>query len=829
MAEHDHCGGKAGRTTDPVCGMTVDPASAKHSFEHEGRVHYFCSAGCRQKFANEPDKYLGDEAHGHEHGHGHPHHEVEPSGAKPYYCPMCEGVEDDDAGECPKCGMALERVPGAPATRTKTEWTCPMHPEIVRDEPGECPKCGMALEPRTVSVEGGEEEENPELVDMRRRLWISLVFSVPLFVLAMAPMILPGDPFAFIPHTIRKWVELGLATPVVLWCGWPFLVRGVRSVKTWNLNMWTLIGLGVSVAYLYSVVATVAPELFPAALRGEHGQVPVYFEAAGTIISLVLVGQVLELRARSRTGAAIRELLGMQAKTARRIAEDGSETDVPIAEIVVGDRLRVRPGEKVPVDGEVLEGRSSVDESMLTGEPVPVDKSVGDHLVGATINGNGALIMRADKVGGETMLAQIIKLVGEAQRSRAPIQGLADKVSAVFVPTVVGAAVLSFAIWALWGPEPRLAHALVNAVAVLIIACPCALGLATPISIMVALGRGAKAGVLFADAEAVEHLEKVEVLVVDKTGTLTEGKPKLAVVEPLPGGPSEDKLLTWVASLERGSEHPLAAAIVAGAEERGLKLSEAEGFEAVTGKGVIGSVAGRHVAVGNRRLLSELVDDEQLAALGERAEALRGEGKTAMLVAVDERPAGLIAVADPIKSTTREALAELRRDGLRIVMLTGDAQATATHVAGELGIDEFVAEVLPADKADEVRAIQAKGVRVAMAGDGINDAPALALADVGIAMGTGTDVAIGSAGVTLLEGDLRGISRARKLSRATMRNIKQNLAFAFLYNALGVPIAAGALYPVFGLLLSPMLAAAAMSFSSVSVISNALRLRAVKL
>jgi Cu+-exporting ATPase len=595
--------------------------------------------------------------------------------------------------------------------------------------------------------------------------------------------------------------------------------------------MWTLIGLGVGVAYVYSVVATLAPGLFPASLRGPHGEVEVYFEAAGMIVSLVLVGQVLELRARSRTGAAIRGLLGLQAKTARRIAEDGGEVEVPISDIAVGDRLRVRPGEKIPVDGVVLDGHSSVDESMLTGEPLPVSKSAGDHLVGATINGAGGLIMRAEKIGSETMLAQIIALVAAAQRSRAPIQGLADKVSAVFVPTVVAVAVLAFAVWALWGPPPRIAHGLVNAVAVLIIACPCALGLATPISIMVALGRGATAGVLFADAKAIERLEQVDVLVIDKTGTLTLGKPELARVEPLADGPTSDELLRWVATLERGSEHPLAAAIVAGAQQRGLRLppEDAREFTVVPGEGVTGWVGDHQLAVGNRRLLAEFVDAAVLEQLGERAELLRKEGQTAVLVAVDGRAAGLITVADPIKPTALAALDELRADGLRVVMLTGDAHTTAAHVAKQLGLTEFVAEVLPANKADHVARLQGEGRVVAMAGDGINDAPALARADVGIAMSTGTDVAIGSAGLTLLEGDLRGILRARKLSRATMRNIKQNLAFAFIYNTLGVPIAAGVLYPVFGLLLSPMLAAAAMSLSSVSVISNALRLRAVKL
>ncbi|HVI01147.1 MAG TPA: heavy metal translocating P-type ATPase [Enhygromyxa sp.] len=817
------------KARDPVCGMSVTIATAKHTFEHDGQTYYFCCNGCKQKFSAEPAKYGAAPAvehhdHAH-HDHAHHHHEpVTPSGRKPWYCPMCAGVESEQPGDCPKCGMALERAPGVP---TKTvQWTCPMHPEIIRDAPGECPICGMALEPRTIEA---SPRENPELADMRRRLWVSLVFSVPLFVLAMLPMVVPGDPFAFIPHAIRKWLELALATPVVLWCGWPFLRRGASSLKTRNLNMWTLIGLGVSVAFLYSVVATVAPGLFPLAMHGDHG-VPVYFEAAAIIVTLVLVGQVLELRARSRTGAAIEALLGMAPKTARKLLDDGREVDVDIATIQVGDRLRVRPGEKVPVDGTILEGHGPVDESMLTGEPLPVDKHPGDALIGATQNGTGSLVMRAEKVGSETMLARIVALVAEAQRSRAPIQALADKVSGVFVPVVVAIALLAFAIWGLAGPEPRLAHALVNAVAVLIIACPCALGLATPISITVAMGRGAQAGVLFANAEAIERLEQVDVLVVDKTGTLTEGKPKLARVEPLAGGPSEDQLLRLVASLERGSEHPLAAAIVAGAEDRKLRLVAHEQFESRTGKGVVGRVEGRTIAIGNHALLAEQgVSSSALAELGERAEALRSEGQTAMLVAIDGAAAGLIAVADPIKPTTREAISSLRADGLEIVMLTGDAHKTAAHVAKQLGIDRFTAELLPQDKAARVAALQAEGKRVAMAGDGINDAPALARADVGIAMGTGTDVAIGSAGVTLIKGDLRAILRARRLSRATMRNIKQNLAFAFFYNALGVPVAAGVLYPFAGVLLSPMLAAAAMSFSSVSVIGNALRLRRAKL
>ncbi len=781
MSDHEH-----ERATDPVCGMSVNIATAKHQFELGGTTYYFCGGSCRTKFEADPDKYLSKAAEAPDHAHIPT---VVPSGQKAYYCPMDPGVESDTPGDCPICGMALERTPGF--------------------------------------ADADEPEQNHELDDMRRRLWISLLFSVPLFVLAMAPMVVP-DAFAGIDPRVRRFIELGLATPVVVWCGAPFFARAWRSLRNRALNMWTLIGLGTGVAYVYSVIAALAPDLFPASLHGHHG-VEVYFEAAGTIVSLVLVGQVLELRARSRTGAAIRGLLGLQAKTARRLTKCGHEKEVPIADIVVGDRLRVRPGEKIPVDGVVLEGHSSVDESMLTGEPLPVTKTVGDRVVGATINGAGGLVMRAEKVGRETLLAQIITLVGAAQRSRAPIQSLADKVSGVFVPTVVGVAVLAFVSWAIWGPEPRLAHALVNAVAVLIIACPCALGLATPISITVALGRGATAGVLFADAKAIERLRQVDVLVIDKTGTLTMGKPQLGTVEPSADGPSDDELLGLVASLERGSEHHLASAILAGAEQRGLQLEEASEFSVVPGEGVSGRVRGREIAVGNARLLAKFVDADALTQLSERAEVLRREGQSAVLVAIDGRAAGLITVTDPIKPTAKPALDELRAEGMRIVMLTGDAKATAAHVAAQLGITEFAAEVLPADKADHVARLRSEGRVVAMAGDGINDAPALARADVGIAMSTGTDVAIGSAGLTLLEGDLRGILRARKLSHATMRNIQQNLAFAFLYNALGVPIAAGALYPVFGLLLSPMLAAAAMSLSSVSVIGNALRLRTIDL
>ena len=694
-----------------------------------------------------------------------------------------------------------------------------MHPEIVRDAPGTCPKCGMALEARTVAV---DEEESAELRDMRRRFWFAAFLTVPLVFVTMGDL-LPGQPVsALMSSEMRVWVELILATPVCLWSAWPFYVRFVESIRHKSLNMFTLIGLGVSVAYLYSLVAALLPGIFPPSFRDATGEVAVYFEAAAVIVTLILLGQVLELRARSQTNAAIKKLLGLAAKSARRIGDDGGEEDVPLDAVQVGDRLRIRPGEKVPVDGVVLEGESHIDESMVSGEPLPVHKQTGDKLVGATINGTGALVMRADKVGAETLLSRIVAMVAEAQRSRAPIQRLADVVAAYFVPIVVAVAVITFVVWSLVGPEPRMAHALINAVAVLIIACPCALGLATPMSIMVAAGKGASLGVLFKNAEAIEVLRKVDTLVVDKTGTLTEGKPKLVSVIPEEGF-DEATLLGLIASLERSSEHPLGAAIVAGAEQRGLQLSEVEGFESITGHGVRGHVGGRDVALGNRALLQRLgVDARQLTA---RAEGLRSEGQTVMFVVVDGQAGGLVGVADPIKESTPEAIRALHREGVRIVMLTGDSTATARAVAKQLGLDEVMAEVLPDQKAEKIRELQAEGRVVAMAGDGINDAPALAQAQVGIAMGTGTDVAMESAGVTLVKGDLRGIVRARRLSRQTMANIKQNLFFAFVYNTAGVPIAAGVLYPAFGLLLSPMIAAAAMSFSSVSVIGNALRLR----
>ncbi len=755
-----------------------------------------------------------------------------PSGASRIYtCPMHPEVENPGPGSCPKCGMGLEPATVA-APATSTEWTCPMHPEVVRDEPGSCPICGMALEPRTVTA---EEEENPELVDMTRRFWVSAVLTLPLVILAMGRH-LPGDFVAELVGQGADWVELALATPVVLWGGWPFFVRAWQSVVHRSLNMFTLIGLGVGVAYLYSVVATVAPHIFPGSFRGEGGEVGVYYEAAAVIVTLVLLGQVLELKARSRTGKAIRALLDLAPDLARRIGPDGEETDVPLDAVQPGDRLRVRPGEKVPVDGTVVEGISRIDESMVTGEPMAVEKGPGDRVIGATVNGTGSLVMKAEQVGADTLLARIVQMVADAQRSRAPIQRLADQVAAWFVPAVVASAVVTFIVWAWIGPEPAMAYALINAVAVLIIACPCALGLATPMSIMVAAGKGASHGVLFKNAEAIEVLQDVDTLVVDKTGTLTEGRPRLVHVETV-DGMDEERLLTLAAAAERGSEHPLAEAVVAGAEERGLAeagSARAEDFESVTGKGVTarvvtpeGSGEGTAVALGNRALLDQLgVEAEGLAAA---AEERRRQGETVIFVAVDGRAAGLLGVADPVKETTPAAIEALHRQGLRIVMLTGDSRTTAEAVARRLGIDEVMADVLPEEKAAAVQRMQEEGRVVAMAGDGINDAPALARAEVGIAMGTGTDVAMESAGVTLVRGDLGGIVRALRLSRATMRNIRQNLFFAFIYNSLGVPVAAGVLYPVFGVLLSPMFAAAAMSLSSVSVIGNALRLRRVEL
>ena len=738
-----------------------------------------------------------------------------------YTCPMHPEIRQSEPGSCPKCGMALEPVV-EPASAPRTEYVCPMHPEVVRSEPGNCPICGMTLEPRTAEVEA----EDHELRDMSLRFWVSAALALPLFVLAMAHDLFPAAMPGFLGVERLQWIQFILATPVVLWGGWPFFVRGWASLVNRSLNMFTLIALGVGVAWGYSLVAVFWPGMFPASMRGAEGRVPVYFEAAAVITALVLLGQVLELRARSRTSAAIKMLLGLAPKTARKVEADGSEIDIPLDEVQPGNTLRVRPGEKIPVDGTVLEGTSSVDESMVTGEPIPVEKTADSRLIGATVNGTGTLLMRAEKVGADTLLAQIVHMVGEAQRSRAPIQKLADVVSSYFVPAVVAVAIVAFVVWGVWGPEPRLAHGIVNAVAVLIIACPCALGLATPMSIIVGTGRGASAGVLIKNAEALEILEKVDTLVVDKTGTLTEGKPSLVSVLPAQGMTERD-LLYYAASLERGSEHPLAAAIVAGAERKGIRLASVEEFRSLTGRGVVGKVDGSTVALGNQALMEEL--SVVIERLADKAENLRQEGQTVMYVAIDGRAMGLIGVADPVKSSTAEALEALHREGMQIVMLTGDNQTTANAVARRLGIDRVLAEVLPDQKAAAIKQLQQSGRRVAMAGDGINDAPALAQAQVGIAMGTGTDVAMESAGVTLVKGDLRGIVRAVKLSRATMRNIRQNLFFAFIYNALGVPIAAGVLYPAFGLLLSPIIAAAAMSFSSVSVIGNALRLNRVRL
>lgn len=780
----DHAPGEAtqgGTNTltvlDPVCGMSVEPGPDRPHYSHAGTTYYFCSQKCHDKFVADPDHFL--------------------SGAhKTASAPMPAG----------------------------TQYTCPMHPEIVRSQPGSCPICGMALEP--MGVPTGEEGPNPELIDFRRRFWVGAILTIPLLILSMGPFAGLGFIRDAIGETSAMWVELVLATPVILWSGWPFFERGVQSVITRNLNMFTLIAMGTGAAYLFSLTAVLAPGIFPDGFRDANGHVGVYFEAAAVIVVLVLLGQIMELGARERTGSAIRALLDMAAKTARLIRPDGSEEEVPLEDVIVGDRVRVFPGDKVPVDGEVVEGRSSIDESMISGEAVPVEKTIGDRVTGATINGTGSLIIEARRVGADTMLSQIVEMVATAQRSRAPIQKFADIVAGRFVPVVILIAVLSFIGWSVWGPDPALAYALVSAVSVLIIACPCALGLATPMSIMTATGRGAQAGVLIKNAEALERFAKVDTLVVDKTGTLTEGKPRLVAVLP-EAGHEEADVLRLAASLERGSEHPLAEAIVRGAEERGLTLETATEFEAITGKGVKGSIAGRQLALGNARLMSDLGLDS--AGLVKTADTRRDQGETVMFVVVDGVIAGLVSVADPIKATTPEALKTLHGLGFRIIMATGDNERTASAVAARLGIDEIRADVLPQDKVDIVKALQAEGRKVAMAGDGVNDAPALAQADVGIAMGAGADVAIESAGLTLIKGDLNAVVRARRLARATMANIRQNLFFALIYNAAGVPIAAGLLYPVLGLLISPIFAAAAMSLSSVSVISNALRLRTVKL
>jgi P-type Cu+ transporter len=829
--------GKTGRTLvkDPVCNMDVDPATARGSSEYKGQTYYFCSPGCVKRFNADPEKYLAPrpaaaglpKSQMVQIGGIIPAPAAAPPSAKPkqdqsagkgtvtFVCPMDPEVREAKPGACPKCGMALE-----PET---VEYTCPMHPEIVRNGPGNCPICGMALEPRVAA--GAHEEDDSELRNMQRRFWVGVALSIPLLAISMGGMA-AGSPLHNLPAGWMEWLQLLLATPVVLWGGWPFFQRGWASIINRHLNMFTLIAMGTGAAYLFSVIATLAPGIFPQSFLGHGGRPEVYFESAAIIVTLVLLGQVLELRARRQTSSAIKALLDLNPKTARRVRADGSDEEISLDHIQRGDRLRVRPGDRVPVDGTVEEGSSAVDESMITGESMPVEKTPGIKVVGGTVNQTGSFIMRAEKLGSETLLAQIVRMVAEAQRSRAPIQSLADKVSGYFVPAVLLVAVLTFIVWSVWGPEPRFAYALVNAVAVLIIACPCALGLATPMAVMVGTGRGAHAGVLVRNAEALELMEKVDTLVLDKTGTLTEGKPRLTQVIAM-DSVTENDLLRLVASLERSSEHPLAAAIVKTAEEGGLKLSATTNFESLTGKGVTGHIDGRSVAVGNASLFAaKKLSTESLSSL---AEDLRRQGQTVMLAAVDGKAAGLIAVADPIKPSAREAVASLKRSGLRLVMLTGDNRATAEAIAKELGIAEFEAEVLPEKKSTIVKRLQSEGHTVAMAGDGVNDAPALAQANVGIAMGTGTDVAMESGDITLIKGDLNALMRARNLSRTTMSNIRQNLFFAFIYNLLGVPIAAGVLYPFTGLLLQPVFAAAAMSFSSVSVIANALRLRRAKL
>jgi P-type Cu+ transporter len=809
-------GETAAKVNDPVCGMKVDPAKAAYKYLYNGKNYFFCCRNCLDKFEKDPEGYLNRRE-----SLEMPLPIPSPPLSLACTCPMHPEVKQNVPGSCPHCGMTLEPVSPIPAV--KTEWICPMDPEVVSDKPGSCPKCGMALEPRTITLDEGE---NPELTDMKRRFIVSAALSVPVVFIAMHHM-LPGFSLErFISHHILRWTEFLFATPVVFWCGWPFFVRGWQSIVNRSPNMFTLIGLGVMVAYGYSLVATLIPDIFPESFRGEGGRIGVYFEAAAVITTLVLLGQVLELKARGQTGAAIKALLGLSPKTARRVKEDGTEEDIPLEQVILGDVLRVRPGEKMPVDGLVIEGASAVDESMLTGEPIPVEKNPGGRVIGATLNGTGMLMIRAERVGTETLLSRIVQMVAEAQRSRAPIQKLVDIVAGYFVQIVVSCAVITFIVWAWWGPDPRFAYALINAVAVLIIACPCALGLATPMSIMVATGKGAAFGVLFRNAGAIEVMEKINTLVVDKTGTLTVGKPKLLDIVPL-GGRDEKEVLYFAASIERGSEHPLAAAIVSAAEAKQIGLTNAGSFQSVTGKGVTGRVDGHAVSLGNLQLILGMGMDAGKTL--EKAERMRGEGRTVMFVVLDGIIIGLLGVADPIKETTPEAIQRLHDEGVRIVMLTGDSRTTAEVVGRKLQIDEVIAEVLPDQKAETIKRLQEEGYIVAMAGDGINDAPALAQAHVGIAMGTGTDVAMESAGVTLVKGDLRGIVRARLLSRATMRNIKQNLFWAFIYNSIGVPIAAGILYPFFGILLSPMIAAAAMSFSSVSVIGNALRLRRVRL
>lgn len=837
---------------DPVCGMTVDPARAKARIDHAGKTYFFCSEGCGIKFRADPEEYLNASAATPMHHAtivqlGGVNPATKPGGANEgtmlvappashaesprndahtpgsgtgthYICPMDPEVSQDHPGACPKCGMGLE--PAVPIQATRTEYTCPMHPEIVRNQPGTCPICGMALEARTVAI----EEENPELANMTRRFWIAVALSIPVVALGMSHMLVGASAMRAV-----AWIEMALSTPVVLWAGWPFFERGWASIVNRSLNMFTLIAIGTGTAYVYSVTAVLFPGAFSASFRDMGGEVPLYFEAATAITTLVLLGQVLELRARSRTSSAIRALLNLSPRAARLVRADGTEIDVPIDTLAVGDKLRVRPGEKIPVDGVVLEGASAVDESLMTGESLPIEKSEGSRVVGGTVNGTGTLVMRAERVGNETMLAQIVRMVGEAQRSRAPVQKLADRVSSYFVPAVVLIAVLTFIAWAVLGPSPKMSHALLNAVAVLIIACPCALGLATPMAIMVGTGRGALSGILVKNAEALELLEKVDTVAVDKTGTLTEGKPRVMSIVAARGF-DESQILRVTAAIERASEHPLAAAILRAAEERRLTPPEVSDFRSVPGKGATGSVEGKRVALGNRAFLTDLGVNG--TGLDVQARQLESQAQTVVFAAIDGAPAGLIAIADPIKPSAAEAIRDLHTAKIRVVMITGDNRATAEAVARKLGIDEVHAEVLPGGKRDIVQSLQGSSPRrriVAVAGDGVNDAPALAQADVGIAMSTGTNVAAESASMTLLHGDLRGIARARKLSHATMRNIRQNLLFAFLYNSLGVPIAAGVLYPFFGLLLSPVIASAAMTLSSVSVIANALRLHRLKL
>ncbi len=818
---HHHASNAKSAVHDPVCGMSVDPSTSKRKVSHAGHDYYFCSDHCKAKFEADPDTYATakDPVCGMNVDRGAATHIQKHEGNSYYFCSeRCEQKFVADPAQY------LGDTPTPEPMPEGTIYTCPMHPEIQQEGPGTCPICGMALEP--MGVPTGDEGPNPELVDFKRRFWLGAIFTLPLLILSMGPFVGLGFIREMIGERLTLWIELALGTPVILWAGWPFFVRGVQSVVTGNLNMFTLIGLGTGAAYLFSVVAVLAPGIFPDGFRDPEGHVGVYFEAGAVIVTLVLLGQVMELGARERTGAAIKALLDLAAKTARVIRDDGREEEIPLEDVVVGDRLRVRPGDKIPVDGTVQEGRSSVDESMISGEPVPVEKVGGDKLTGATINGTGSLIMTAERVGKDTMLSQIVEMVANAQRSRAPIQKLADAVAGKFVPAVMLIAVLAFIAWAIWGPSPALSYALIAAVSVLIIACPCALGLATPMSIMTSTGRGAQAGVLIKNAEALERFAKVDILIVDKTGTLTVGKPKLVDVLPN-GGNSEGDVLRLAASLERGSEHPLAEAIVSGAVDRGIALQTASDFEAVTGKGVKGSIEGKRVALGNLKLLNDMGLDS--GALTGVADARRDRGETVMFVVLEDAIAGILSVADPVKRTTPEALDALHEEGLMVIMATGDNVRTGRAVAARLGIDDIRADVLPEDKARIIRELQEKGHRVAMAGDGVNDAPALAQADVGIAMGTGADVAIESAGITLVKGDLTGIVRARRLARATMRNIKQNLFFALIYNAAGVPIAAGVLYPWFGILISPMFAAAAMSLSSVSVISNSLRLKSIRL